>query len=389
MIIKCPECGHQVSDKAPVCPSCGVEIAGHIIKCSHCGEIYLCSEGNCPNCHHTESAASQISPSTDGSQTSTAGKDDPTDAPIPIAEPIIAEPDSNAATEGEEEKGNHAALLVSFLIALIIGVVLVFLYRQGIADTNTENDDYITAIASHDPQVLQNFLDSYPNAPIAHIDSVKASLTHLRKSSDDWTTVLAANSREAYTAYLSSHPSSPHKTEIEKRLDELDWQQAKSRNTEEAYLGYKERQRDGAHNKEADEILQKLLDHTASATDRIAAVNAVRQLLVGINTRSREKIAGAVAESFRFLGESGATVSTIDQYMRNRLYQADVKTVNWHLGNPIDVTTEKTDDNTSEQHILIPAMLEIERNGGQSRKAYQIRAVVRSGRITSVDWTAK
>ena len=41
MIIKCPECGHQVSDKAPICPSCGVEIAGHLIKCSYCGEIYL------------------------------------------------------------------------------------------------------------------------------------------------------------------------------------------------------------------------------------------------------------------------------------------------------------------------------------------------------------
>ena len=54
MIIKCPECGHQVSDKAPVCPSCGVEIAGHIIKCSHCGELYLKEESSCPNCHHTE-----------------------------------------------------------------------------------------------------------------------------------------------------------------------------------------------------------------------------------------------------------------------------------------------------------------------------------------------
>ena len=29
-LINCPECGHQVSDKAPTCPSCGVEIAGKI-----------------------------------------------------------------------------------------------------------------------------------------------------------------------------------------------------------------------------------------------------------------------------------------------------------------------------------------------------------------------
>ena len=29
-IIKCPECGNPVSDKAPYCPKCGIEIAGKI-----------------------------------------------------------------------------------------------------------------------------------------------------------------------------------------------------------------------------------------------------------------------------------------------------------------------------------------------------------------------
>lgn len=50
-IIKCPECGRQISDKAPTCPSCGVEIAGKITKCPHCGEVYFSSQEMCPNCH--------------------------------------------------------------------------------------------------------------------------------------------------------------------------------------------------------------------------------------------------------------------------------------------------------------------------------------------------
>ena len=29
-LIKCPECGKPVSDKAPFCPNCGVEIAGKV-----------------------------------------------------------------------------------------------------------------------------------------------------------------------------------------------------------------------------------------------------------------------------------------------------------------------------------------------------------------------
>lgn len=51
-MIKCPECGHQISDKAPVCPNCGVEIAGKIMKCPQCGEIYFKEQEMCPNCHH-------------------------------------------------------------------------------------------------------------------------------------------------------------------------------------------------------------------------------------------------------------------------------------------------------------------------------------------------
>lgn len=50
-IIKCPECGHQTSDKATICPSCGVEIAGKIIKCIHCGEVYFKNDVLCPNCY--------------------------------------------------------------------------------------------------------------------------------------------------------------------------------------------------------------------------------------------------------------------------------------------------------------------------------------------------
>ena len=50
-IIKCPECGHQVSDKAATCPSCGVGIAGNITTCPECGEIVFKDLTLCPNCH--------------------------------------------------------------------------------------------------------------------------------------------------------------------------------------------------------------------------------------------------------------------------------------------------------------------------------------------------
>ena len=51
-IIKCPECGHDVSDKAPRCPSCGVEILGNLTICPQCGTKYLLSQKSCPKCNH-------------------------------------------------------------------------------------------------------------------------------------------------------------------------------------------------------------------------------------------------------------------------------------------------------------------------------------------------
>ena len=61
-IIKCPECGRQVSSLAATCPSCGVAIAGNIVKCPHCGEIVLANQNVCPNCHTNIALKSQQDP---------------------------------------------------------------------------------------------------------------------------------------------------------------------------------------------------------------------------------------------------------------------------------------------------------------------------------------
>ena len=55
-IIKCPECGRQISDKAPTCPNCGVEIAGKVVKCPDCFNVYFKDEETCPNCHRHNDA---------------------------------------------------------------------------------------------------------------------------------------------------------------------------------------------------------------------------------------------------------------------------------------------------------------------------------------------
>ena len=446
MIIKCPECGHQVSDKAPVCPSCGVEIAGHIIKCSHCGELYLIEEPSCPNCHHTEtnvpkaettdeqdakgnpqgakevSAVEQI---TEGEapeevEDEIVGKpiDEPIHAGLPREEPtatddkeddnvvdadFIVENDTEAAvidaaerlekeaSDDEEEqqgkKHNHASLAVSLLIAVITAAVLLFLYNQGVKDNmaNDEQEEYTQVMASGEPTVMQNYLKQYPDAPKAHRDSVALQIKALQHADDDWAKVLSSNTKEAMQEYLSKHPDSPHKQQLLTKIDEIDWATAVKKNDEDAYAGYLAMHKDGAHATEADAILKKLMKHTVADADKSNAVNAVRQLLQGINSKSNEKISGAVASQLNFLGVGGATAKDIQSYMHNKLYQADVKTVNWRLGSPAEVTKDSNDDDAPLK-IKVPATLSIERQGGTSNRKYMISAVVKGGRITQINW---
>lgn len=62
-IIKCPECGHQISDMAASCPNCGIRIQGNIQKCPHCGNVYIKGQPVCPVCHMApDTPASQGNP---------------------------------------------------------------------------------------------------------------------------------------------------------------------------------------------------------------------------------------------------------------------------------------------------------------------------------------
>lgn len=461
MIIKCPECGHQVSDKAPVCPSCGVEIAGHIIKCSHCGELYLKEESSCPNCHHTEhhvessvtAAEHHTSEAANNSKVQepvvlmSVDKEEATgndDVIIPVEETEEHETDNyddktqdtinkpkteeeavdadfimddnadeevianaEAIAEDEEEstpdKNNHLSLAVSLLIAAITAAVLLFLYNQGVgaSKANNEQEAFVQAMSSSEPTVLKNYLKENPSASKAHRDSISARLKvlttttqNMQQSDNDLSVALTSNSKEVLQQFIAKYPDSKHRGELEAKIDEIDWAGAVAKNNENAYLGYKAQHPNGIHSKEADEKLKNILtpekaeeSAVAKVTDgeRAKAVAAVRQLLQGINSKSTDKISGAVAPSLNFLGSGGATVKDIRRYMTDRLYQADVKTINWHLGSPTEVT-KKSNEADADIRLKIPATLDIDRKGGKSKRSYVISATIKNGRITHINW---
>lgn len=416
MIIKCPECGHQVSDKAPICPSCGVEIAGHLIKCSYCGEIYLKEDAVCPNCHHSVSTDNSVNeddvktkPVKDDSQNNGDYSEAETSSVelVVSAESIEEEPrldgtptqdtltiespssDAEVSTDDmivkpESKNNNHTPLFVSLLIALVICAVLLFFYKRG--NDNHEAEEYKIALKSNNRQVMEQYLEDYPNAPLIHINSINNLLKQTQQNNDEWGRVIQQNTIASYKAYLETHPNTPYKNEILKRIEELYWNEVVNQNTEAAYLGYREKYPKGIHVKEADEKLKIMLDNTSTPSEEKVAVSAVRQFLQGLNSRSTSKIEGVTASSFNFLGAGGATIADVSKYMREKLYQADVKEITWQLGTVLNATTDKSDDGTTVQKITIPARLEIVREGGKGSNKYTIKAQIENGKITAINW---
>lgn len=416
MIIKCPECGHQVSDKAPICPSCGVEIAGHLIKCSYCGEIYLKEDAVCPNCHHSVSTDNSVNeddvktePVNDDSQNNGDYSEAETSSVelVVSAESIEEEPrldgtptqdtltiespssDAEVSTDDmivkpESKNNNHTPLFVSLLIALVICAVLLFFYKRG--NDNHEAEEYKIALKSNNRQVMEQYLEDYPNAPLIHINSIRDLLKQTQQNNDEWGRVIQQNTIASYKAYLDAHPNTPYKNEILKRVEELYWNEVVNQNTEAAYLGYREKYPKGIHVKEADEKLKIMLDNTSTPSEEKVAVSAVRQFLQGLNSKSTSKIEGVTASSFNFLGAGGATIADVSKYMREKLYQADVKEITWQLGTVLNATTDKSDDGTTVQKITIPARLEIVREGGKGSNKYTIKAQIENGKITAINW---
>lgn len=48
-LIKCKECGHEISDKASTCPNCGCPIEKGFV-CKECGNPISTTDAICPNC---------------------------------------------------------------------------------------------------------------------------------------------------------------------------------------------------------------------------------------------------------------------------------------------------------------------------------------------------
>lgn len=192
-LIKCPECGHQVSDKAATCPSCGVAIAGNVKR-----------ENEVPK----------------GERSMT----------IPIVAGVVAViavlvglyfynnvQDRNELDAYENAMScSEAAVLQNYL--------------DMYADAPQAHRDSIMAHlallkkvdSDWDEAMVNNTRSAFENYLRVHPESVHKTEALLKLDSIDWAFAAEADTPEAYSKYVADHADGMHIDEARLKLEKLE-----------------------------------------------------------------------------------------------------------------------------------------------------------------------
>ena len=387
-IIKCPECGHSISDKAPVCPSCGVEIAGKMIICARCGMVYFKNQPECPNCHQLTSNAMNGSDNNE--------KNTPTPPPLDATtiqnRDIKTEQTANNTNEQTSEptpqkQSKSKLILICFVIALIaVGICYAF-YSN--ARNDKEQDAYEYAMQSKDAMVLQSYLDTYKDAPEEHRDSIQNHLNLLQQLDKDWTDAVVSGSISALKEYIEKHPNSPYIAQANQKIDSIDWDNAQGENTTESYEQYLEGHPSGEHADEANEKLKDINSNTVQPEEKQIIAATFRNFFNGISNKDEDLLTSTVSPLMTsFLGKNDATRSDVVTFL-HKIYKSEIENMTWASAGDYNIKKKDTGDEQYEYTITFTAkQVIVNKDASETRNTYHIKSKMNSdGQIFEFNMT--
>lgn len=336
-MIKCPECGHDVSDKAPLCPHCGVEIAG------------------------------QNSQEKQESKAINDGKD------------------SKNAKKG----GKNKWVIITILAVIIIAIGAALYFMNTTKGNEKEAAEYEFAMTSNDTTVLNHYLLTYQDAPIDHINNVRGRIEELQKTDKAWTDAVVRGTKSALLKYIEDNPNSIHKAEAEHKLDSLDWVSAKEINTVSSYKAYMDNRPDGDYFDEANESLRQLNTNTVQPEEELFVSRLFRHFYQSINDKDEDALTATVSNLLTsFLGKNDATKADVLTFM-NKIYKEDVKLMNWHTDGNFDIKKKEIGDQQYEYSVEFKVVQDITHvDASTTRNNYKVKAKVNpDGQITEYNMT--
>lgn len=322
-VIKCPECGHQVSDKAPTCPGCGVEIAGKVLRCPDCGEVYFVEQSMCPACHRPNSKAQSAMGTPVGQQQTAQDRGGK-------VERQAQQKEDKKQDVKEKNKKSYTTILISFLAVILLCGVFAFFYKEKVQQ-NEENKMYEKAMLSTNPLELQEYLNQYRGVNPEHTDSINAHLAALMQIDTDWSNAVVSGTRDAIEQYIKQHPDSPHNAEAMNKLDSMDFITAQKGGSMESYQKYLELHPDGNYADQAHNELDGIKMKHVQPEEEQMVKGVFKRFFQSVNSRDEDGMLATVSDELTsFLGKASAGKADVAMFLR-KIYKSDITNMNWHI----------------------------------------------------------
>lgn len=367
-VIKCPECGHQVSDLAPTCPGCGVEIAGKVVVCPDCGEVYLRSMMLCPNCHRPTTSSA------------------PVQRPVPVRHTEPVTPVQKPKPEPEPEKKSYTKLITAVVILLAFCGAFVFFNNR--ANEKKEQGDFEFAMQSSDPLVIEKYLNEHKDENVAHRDTLKARLAVIQEIDREWTEVVLSGSRDQLERYIKTHPDSPHRNDALNKIDSVDYALVMKDKTIDAFLNYVKQHPDGHFVNDANAAIDAI-KMTQLQPEEAQMVKALfKKFFQAVNAHNEGGMLATVADQLtNFLGQSSAGKADVVTFL-NKIYKSDITNMNWHIIDDYKIVKKAGTKGPVDYTVQFTAEQNISRTDATqpTYNRYQISATVSSdGKISGLN----
>lgn len=333
-IIKCPECGREVSTLAVSCPHCGAPIRERF-----------------------SNAAAQ-SQNADEEQTQYTNQQ----GGASNQQPNQNRPGSPNRSKTPNNPNKRNRIIIACLIGLIIiigGGTFLYLHtqnnRQEQADYNMLMDNFSVADA-------ETFLLKYPNT--SHAEEIKNEIGRYKRYEQEWNLIANSTNKNDFAQFRSRFPDSPFDQRACDKIDSLDWVSAMRSGTEEALQNYLNMHPDGKYSDEAQDAKQALLDAKPSAEEQDAISTNITKYFIALSDNSKEDLASITTE---------AVYQKSCEFIDGRNL---TQIVNYNISSPIRAEKQQGSDGQSYSASCTVSRVSTDAEGNTTTKNFTARATL-------------